>query len=953
MALMGRFLAFPLLALLAHVPVGLHAQGGGVFGTVVDSVSLAPLAFVNVVLADARDTSRWTGTSTNEEGRFRFAGLAPGNYVLKASYVGYAPLTKSFTLDGPFLRLGRLPMRATATQLDGITVEGMRTRVEQLGDTTQFNADGYKTAPDASAEDLLKKLPGITEEGGVIKAQGEEVRRVLVDGKEFFGDDPNLALKNLPAEIIEKIQVFDRLSDQAQFTGFDDGSGVKTINIITKPGMRNGMFGRLYAGHDATDLYTGGGSVNIMNGARRFSLIGMANNINQQNFSDQDLLGVSSGGGGSGGARGGRGGGGQGDWGGRGGGGAASNFLVGPQGGVVTTRSIGTNYGDKWGKRTEVTGSYFLNLTERDHRTDLVRDFVLPSDSGLFYTEEQRTDSRNLNHRANLRIEFKPDSANSFILTPRLNTQDNRSVSRIEGLNAFDTGVEDSRTLNDNVNERTGYTFNTGLNWRHRFAKRRRTFSVQADVESSDREGDRYLYSLNVFERMTDTTSLDRFTDDLTRGLRLSGRVTFTEPIGEKGMLQLNHTTAYTDGLTDRLAYELAPGSGTYTLLDTSLSNRFANTYLSHRAGTSYRLNGEKWSWSVGLDAQRATLTGDQEFPLVSGTRREFENLLPSAMLGFNPAKGTNLRVFYRTSTREPSIGQLQNVVDISNPLFLRTGNPALAQSYTHGLTLRYNRTVADKGRSLFVFAAAWLTNGHIGNSTLIASRTTVTDDGITVPAGGQISRPVNMDGALTTRTFVTYGLPVAKIKCNLNLNGGYSLNRLPSMINGLTNLADNHALGQGAMLSSNISERVDFAIGYNASWNIVRNSAQPKADNDFFSQTSTLRLQWTTKKDIVLRSNASYTLFDGLAEGVDSDYLLWTASLGRKLLKDRSLEVAVQVFDILNRNNSIARNVTDSWVEDSRTNVLGRYVMLMVTWNMRYFKKAKEGGPPARGSGE
>ncbi|MCW5899503.1 MAG: outer membrane beta-barrel protein [Flavobacteriales bacterium] len=944
--LSARIRFIPLLFPLLLTRVG-QAQGT-IQGTVLDSAARTPMGFVNLVATQVDDSTRRTGGITDVEGRFSVGPLAPGRYRLKASFVGYKPMDRVVEVGVAATDLGSVTMTSIAMLLPEAEVEAMRVRAEQKGDTTQFNADAYKTAPDASAEDLLKKLPGVTSEGGTLKVQGEEVRRVLVDGKEFFGEDPNLALKSLPAEIVGRIQVFEQQSDQARFTGFDDGTGGKAINIITRPGMAHGVFGRVYAGHDATDLYSAGGNVNLMQGPRRITLVAMSNNINQQNFSDQDLLGVT----GEGETRGGRGGGGRGGAGmrgGRPGGGGSGNFMVGPQGGVATTHAIGLNYGDNWGKRTEVAGSYFFNISERDQRTALVRQQILPGDSGLFYSEDQRQDTRNANHRLNLRITHKADSANTFIFTPRISLQDNRSDSRTDGLNAYPSGLVESSTLNINTSDRAGWNVSSGLLWQHSFAKKGRTFSAQADVEANDRAGDRLTRSINLFDLLTDTTVLDRFTDDLVSGHRLGGRLTWTEPLDALHTLQLNYAPSYTDGITDRTATAPDPETGLYTLLDTSLSNRFSSTFERHRGGISMRRNTEKWMLNLGVDGQYAVLTGDREFPTAFAIGRAFYNALPNAMVTYTPAKGTSLRFFYRTSTREPSIDQLQDVVDISNPLFLRTGNTLLLQSYSHNVFMRYGRTRAEKGTSFFALVGGGVTQDHIGTSSIVALNAPVETGGITIPVGGQLSRPANLDGARNLRGFFTYGLPVKRLKSNLNFNGSYTFNRLPASINGQVNLADNHSLGQGATLASNISERLDFTLGYMVNQGFVRNSIQQGADNDFISTTANFRLQWTTLKHTVLRSNMAYTRFDGLAEGIDADYLLWNASLGYKLLKDRSLEISLQCFDILGQNNSIARNITETWIEDSRTNVLGRYVMLMVTWNLRHFKMmapAEEGAP-------
>lgn len=917
----------------------MQAQGPTITGLVAaDSLGRDPLPFVHIIVARADDSTRWVGGTTDIDGRFRIGPITPGDLVIKGSAVGHAPLHRTVRLGNADLDLGTLVMPHTALELREVAVEAVRTRVEQLGDTTQYHAGAYATAPDASAEDLIRKLPGVVVDGEGLKVQGEKVNKVLVDGREFFGDDPNVALKNLPAEIIDKIQVFEKQSDQAQFSGFDDGGGGMTINIVTKEDMRQGVFGRVYAGHDGDERYTAGGSVNLMDDARRISIIGMSNNINQQNFSDQDLLGVASrsGGGGRGG-RAGRGGGG----GGRGG--QAGNFLVGPQGGVATTHSIGLNYADQWGKRTEVTGSYFLNVSEREKLTGLVRQLVLPGDSGLVYTEDERSDTRNINHRVNLRIEHKLDSLNSFVLTPRINLQQNTGRSGTFGTNAFTWGLQDSRTENTSASDRSGYSLNTGLLWRRKMA-RKQNLSVQLDVESNDRTGEQVVRSRNLFELLTDTTMLDRRTDELTQGQRVGLRANYTAPVGDKGRVQLNYAPSYRTGITERLAHELDPITDIFATLDTSLSNRFASTYLVHRGGASYRSDEGKWNWNVGLDGQHATLTGDREFPIAFGVDRTFMNLLPNASVGYKPEKGRNIRLMYRTSTREPGIDQLQDVVDITNPLFLRTGNPRLAQSYTHNLTLRFNRTDADKGTSFFAMANASLTQDHIATGTLLATGSPLDVDGITVPAGGQLSRPVNLDGAWNARAFLTYGMPVKVLRSNLNITGGYNFNRLPALVNGETNMALNHTVTQGLVLSSNISERIDFALGYDLGRSFVHNTLQAGADNDYFSTSGTLRVQWTAPKVWVARTQMAYTRYDGLAAGLNTDYLLWNAAIGARFFKDRSLEIVLNLFDILNENNSIARNVTETWIEDSRTNVLGRYFMVQATWNLRYFPKKASG---------
>ncbi len=261
-------------------------------GKIIDASDGTPLVGVNVVLISRRDTNQRVGMGTDPEGGFRTGRPDPGSYLLRATYIGYKPLEMNVRVNQPEKDLGTLGLQPDVTELQGVVVEGRLIRVEQKGDTAQYNAGAFKTNPDASAEELVTKMPGISLESGAVKAQGEDVQRVLVDGREFFGDDATLALRNLPAEIIDKVQVFDRQSDQAQFTGFDDGQTQKTINIVTKPGKNSGQFGKIYAGYGTGDRYSVGGNINFFKGQRRITLVGLSNNVNQQNFSSQDLLGI-------------------------------------------------------------------------------------------------------------------------------------------------------------------------------------------------------------------------------------------------------------------------------------------------------------------------------------------------------------------------------------------------------------------------------------------------------------------------------------------------------------------------------------------------------------------------------------------------------------------------------------------------------------------------------------
>lgn len=916
----------------------LYAQVN-VSGTIVDSVGNAPLIGVSLMLRNVQDTVYMRGATTDLNGNFQFRNIKPGNYNLRVTYIGYGTINKNITLSRSDVNLGPVQMSAAAVTLKAMEITGQAIPVEQKGDTVQYNANAYKTSKDASAEELISKMPGITSDETGIKAQGENVRQVLVDGKRFFGDDAAVALKNLPAEIIDKIEVFDRLSDQSQFTGFDDGQASRTINIVTKKGMNNGEFGKVNAGISDNGRYIAGGNLNSFRGNRKVTVLALSNNINQQNFSNEDLVGVT--GGNSGGGNNNRGGGGRG---GNGGGGNnnSGNFLVGQQKGISTTHAGGLNYSNEWGKKIEVSGSYFFNNSDNDRYTILSRQYIAQNNSGLVYDEDNRTRVSNTNHRANFRLEYQIDSANSLIISPRLSMQMNSNNA---------TTASFSSMVNDLVSQldKRNYGENTAINvagnilYRHRFAKRGRSLSWGLDADINNREGETDLNSLNEnFERDMITT-VEQHADDETSSNRYSSNIAFTEPVGKQGQLQLNYTLSLTKSESDKRTFDISDDeSGESRLLNTRLTNVFENDYLSNRGGVSYRYNiMRKVNLMAGVNFQEARLSSDQEFPRAFQVERSFFNFLPQASANFRSQNGRTLRIQYRSATNAPSVTQLQNVVNNSNPQFLRSGNSNLKQDYQQNLTVRYNRTNAESGRTFLFFIYGAYVQDYIGNSTFFNSaEDSVLVNEIKLAPDQQLSYPVNVTDNWNARTFVTYGSPIKLIKSNINLNTGFNYNRTPAVINDVVNLAHNYTFSQGVVVSSNISKKLDFTVSYTANYTIVKNSiaTQQDGNNNYFTHLSSIRLMAQPWKGLVVNTNLTNSFYSGLSADMDQNIWFLNASLGYKLLKNEALEFRVSGFDLLNQNTNIARDVTDTFIEDSRTNVLTRYFMFGAVYTFRKF---------------
>jgi len=921
-------LACALLSLLAS------AQNFTINGVVLDDKNV-PLPGANVVL-----NYPWgemaTATATEPNGSFKLENVEKGGYSMVITYLGFEDLKKEITITDKSVNLGKLALSQGATTLGEVTVKEQVSMGKVQGDTVQYNADAFKIMKDANAQDLIEKMPAVTNENGTVKAQGENIQQVLVDGKPFFGNDPTTALKNLPAELIEKVQIYDQQSEQSQFTGVQDGNTTKTINIVTRKGMNNGQFGKVYAGYGWEDKYQLGGNTNIFKGNRRISILGMSNNINVQNFSMDDILGLSgsSGGGGRGGFSG-RGGGG----GGRGPGGGGSDFLVQSAGGVSTTHALGVNYSDKWGKKVDVTGSYFFNLSKNKSLKALNRQYLTEEGFGDNYTEDNTAETENTNHRVNFRIDWNLDSSNSILIRPRATWQINDGYSTTFGQTYLESLFK-NQTNNVFNSKYTGLSFNKG-----------RTFSVDASNGYNPKTGNSTLRSTdNYFIPENDSDSLDQKSTLDAYSWNVAANLEYTEPLTQYSQLLLNYRASYQQEESDKETFDYWAITGGYDILNSTLSNIFSNDYITQSGGAGYNYSkGRDLNWNVRANYQWSQLANQPIFPEGEDKTITFSNLLPSASLRYNLDRQRSVRLFYRTSTQLPSVSQLQKVVDNSNPLQLSTGNPDLVQSYQHNLFMRYQATNTEKSTVLFAMLGGGITSDYIGNSTWYAGSDTPLFDSLDVAPGALIRQPTNLDGYRNMRSFVSYGFPLKRIKSNLSFNLGYNFSRTPGQVNGKENISNNHNFSTGITLASNISTKLDFNINLMPGWNKATNSLQTASNTEYFNQNSSLRLNWIVLDGLVFRTDLTHQYYNGLSAGYDQNYLLWNVAIGKKLFKNERGEIALAVNDVLKQNRSISRNITETYIEDISTNALQRFVMLSFTYNIRMF-----GTPPAsNGSGE
>ncbi|MEH0156948.1 TonB-dependent receptor [Limibacter armeniacum] len=909
----------------------LWAQEASLKGKLQDKSDNTPLIGANLILTSLQDTTKKLGTVANSNGEFRFNKLQSQAYRLQVRYVGYKSFEQEVKLSGGVTDLGVIAMSLDKKMLNEVLVEEKVAPAIVKGDTVQYNANAFKTNPDATTEDLLKKMPGITVDNGEVTAQGEQVKKVLVDGKPFFGDDPTIALKNIPADIISKIEVFDKLSDQAEFSGFDDGNRTKTINIITKEDKRNGQFGKLYAGYGTDNRFSAGGNVNIFNGDQRISIIGMSNNLNQQNFATEDLMGVMSSG--SSGRR--RRGGGPGGPGGN----PADNFLIGNQNGIATTNSLGINFTDEWGEKVEVNGSYFFNRTDRENRESLYRQYLSGQSDGQLYNELSETNNINQNHRFNFKIDYKINDSNSLLIRPKLSLQKYESTSYTNGVTTTADGTMLNQTENTQLKESEGFNFSNSLLFRHRFAKRGRTFSVGVNTGVNGKDIHNTLGATNIFGSTTDIVDQQSFQEQT--GYSLSGNVMYTEPIGKSSRMMFKYDVSYSNSYADKETYDYL--DGVRMDLDSVLSNTFDNDYLTHKAGVGYNYRkGRNFMLMAGADVQQAELMSEQTFPLVNDSDYTFTNILPFLRMHVRMGEGKDLMFNYRSSTNAPSISQLQNVVDNSNPLQLSSGNPNLEQQFSNTLMARFHTMNMDKGTMFFLMGSVQQTNNYITNSTIIADEDMVLSDGTELKQGASFTQPVNMDGYWNARLLANIGITSNMLKSKINLTSGVTYNNTPGYVDEQENETKTYTFTQGVVLASNISERVDFTVSTSVNYNISESTLQPELDNKYFYQTSGFDLNYIFGKEFVFRNNLNHVWYSGLSDDIDQNYMIWNMSIGKKFLKNNRGELKVGVYDLLNQNTSVGRNVTETYTEDTESLALGRYFMATLTYKLSNF-----GEPP------
>jgi len=889
----------------------LSSQTFTIKGKVLEYGKDDPIPYANVLILAVSDSTQIGGTISEIDGEFELSGIREGQYLFKIQFLGYQNFFKILLVNSN-QDLGKISLKEEATALNEVIVAARRSSGSQKSDTTLYNADAFKTMKDASAQVLIEKLPGVISEGGVLQAQGENIAQILVDGKPFFGTDVQAALQNLPAEVIQSIEIFDQKSEKAQMSGFDDGQRLKTINIITKPNRRKGQFGKMTGGFGTDDRYLAGSSINAFNEDRRVTFTGLANNLNMLNFSSD----------------------------------ANSQGDGRPQEGIVTTHILGMNYSDLWGEKIKITGSYSYTNRENLGVISRFRDFVTTDESSQTYIENSTTIRKVHDHQANIRFDYNPNEKNRILYIPSFS-------ANFENENSSFLGETNNGRIpiNQVENKRTGiykdFDFFNRLIYSHKFNKAGRTLTWRSilhkgwNLDESKRNAENIFFETG----QTRTEQINQQTSRERQGLRWESGVSFTEKIGVKGQLEAEYEIGNRSNDSDQRIFNVNGGDFEQQslVLDTTLTNVFLSNYLTQEVELGYQYATEKFKFQTEVQYQNAKLNNSQDFPKTFELNRKFSAVLPTMRLEYKFSPATNIQLDYDSRTAEPQIRQLQPVIDNSNPLQLRTGNPDLDQSYTHEVRVRFRSQNQDTDKSWFLFTSSSFINNFISNSTLIAKEATQLEDGILLEKGSQLNRPVNLNGYWDLRTWLSYGMPLDFMKSKLNLNIGGGVTQRPGQVNEKIGFNNSQRISGGFSLNSSISDQIDFNIWSRSSFNNVENTLNSNLNNRFFQQRFRINFNWIIWEGIVYRLDLNHQINTGLNAGFNNNFSLINMSLGKKIFKNQRGEISLMAYDILGQNANVRRNINDNFIEDIQTNVLQRYFMLSFTYNLRRFSKGMD----------
>ncbi|MBQ3730234.1 MAG: TonB-dependent receptor [Muribaculaceae bacterium] len=905
-----------LLALCCLASV--NARDAVINGILIDSQDTTELIQATVRLLKAnKDSTLVKGTTTDMNGVFNLKGIKPGKYLLRCSYLGYNDLIKHVTVgeDGRDINMGIIKMEPNTVMLKETVVVGVKSPITVKEDTIEFNADTYKTQANAVVEDLLKRLPGVeVGSDGKITANGKEVKKILIDGKEFFSDDPTVASKNIPAEMINKLQVIDRKSDLARLTGVDDGDDETVINLTVKKGMNNGWFGTVNAGYGTDDRNAGNVMINHFRDGNQFTILGGGNNVNNLGFGD----------------------------------GASGRFQrFGGDRGVTTSQYAGINFnvGSNEDEHFRVGGDIMYSHSDRDTRTRTARQYLYEDSTSY---EDANTVARDKGHnlRGDFRVKWEVDSNNTIEFRPNFSFNFNKSergdTSMTRAGDAARTMV--NRSLSNFFNDGKSYEWGTRLIYNHKVASHPgRSQSLMLNYRYSNVREDADTYTDNTYYLMPDENELiDQTANNRRKTHNITGRLSWTEPLGDvknARFLEFSYRGNYRYTTSDKMVYDnertgIWPG-GTITEQDWNerLSNSFRNTFFNQEFSVGFRQVRKAYNLNVGISVNSAM---SKSRDLINSERDIAErwawSVAPYARFRYKFSDTRNLNFFYRMRANQPSITQLQPVADESNPKNIIVGNPELKPTFNHNINLRFGDFAQGAQRSIMA-----MMNVDFAQNSIIS---TVTSDPLT---GRRLTSYTNVNGVWSAMAMNMLSFPFGASKVWYFTS--HMFTRF-AVTKGINNDVENRSNTWMINYSPGLAFRnsvFDIELRPRYSFQTTTNTVTTTNNRNIHTWGGMFDGTYSAPFGLVISTDLRYSTTSGYSAGYNSDQWIWNGSLAYQFLRDKQAAVTISVYDILGQRKNIFRNVTGEYIEDAIYNSLGRYGMVTFTYRFNTFKKGEQ----------
>ncbi len=902
-----------MLLMILFSPMAFAQQSGvNVTGSVVEQGSDTPIEQATVRLLNVKDSAMVRGVVSARNGSFTLKNVKKGSYLLHITFIGYDPLYQPLQITGKKnpVNVGKLELSDGAIELGEAVVIGKAPEVTVRNDTVEYNADSYKVTEGSVLEDLLKKMPGVeVDSEGKITVNGKEVKKVMVDGKEFFSDDPKVASKNLPAKMIDKLQVLDKKSDMAQMTGFDDGEEETVINLTVKPGMKQGWFGNAYGGYGSKDRYEGNAMVNRFVNNDQITFMGGANNTNNMGFSDLAST-MFSGMGGGGGRRGG----------------------FGAGSGITSSGNAGLNFSKEF-KPDKLTlgGNTRYSHSDNDARSKSDRQNILPGDSSSYDNSEAMSRTKSDNFGVDFRLEWKPDTMTQLIFRPSF------SFSHSMNDNFSDATTLDNErdTVNtnksSNYSESNGYNLNASIDFSRKLNNKGRVFSATLSGGNSDSYSDGMNRSDIVYFNQTDALKnsiIDQRSRYDNKGFNYRAYVSWVEPIGHNNFIQATYSISQRKQEALKNVYN-QDADGIYNVLDSAYSQSYRNNFISQRASLSFKSQRAKFNYTIGLNldpsySSSENFVGDTTLSKIT---RKVVNLSPMAQFNYMFDKRTNLRIMYNGRTSQPSMTQLQPVADISDPTNITIGNPDLNPCYTNNVFIRFQQFTPEKQRAFMIMA-----NGsYIIND--IVSYTSYNQE-----TGVKTTTYKNVNGNYSGNVRMMLNTPLKNKKFSINSMTMASFANSNGYINEEKNTNRNLILSERGGIDFR-SSYLDLGVNGNIRYNATSNSLQKENNQNTFNYgaggytTIYLPLNFKIESDVNWSTNSGY------GDGFKQNEVLWNASASKSFLKNNQGTLRFKIYDILQQRSNISRSITASYIQDSEYNTLGSYFMVHFIYRFSIFK--------------